>query len=142
MNIKLLILLVFCTLIISCKSSFIGKKLNYKTENNSGFEMVFVNDSILEVIQKTEFDNTDKVIYEYNFLEKETLEKLRNNQPSVNFKTKKLYGQFYQNIGIKLINGQNLHFKKTDTLKYVKMRIDGKIKKRIYFDSGNKFIEL
>lgn len=142
MNFKILILLGFCSLIVSCKSNFIGKELNYPADNGSGFQMVFVNDSILQVYPKIKGYNKETVIYEYNFLEKLTLEKMRENQPTVNFKTDKLYGQFYQNIEIRLISGENEHLKKTDTLSYVKTRINGKMNKRLYFDSGNKYIEL
>lgn len=142
MNLNILILLSICCLIFSCKSNFVGKELNYSTDKGSIFEMVFVNDSILEVSSKTKKENTGKAIYEYDILEKETLEKMRKNQPTVNFKTEKLYGQSYQNIVIKLVSGQNKYLKETDTLNYVKMRIDGKMTKRIYFDGGNEYIEL
>ena len=142
MNLRILILSSFCCLIFSCKSNFVGKKLNYSPDKGSIFEMVFVNDSILEVSSKNKKEYSEKVIYEYDILEKETLEKMRKNEPTVNFRTEKLYGQSYQDIAIKLVSGQNIYLKETDTLNYVKMRIDGKMTERIYFDGGNRYIEL
>lgn len=142
MNSKTLILIGLCCLIISCKSNFVGKKLSYETDSDYGFEMSFVNDSTLTVSSKNEVQNAQKEIYKYEFMDKVTLERMRKNQPPVNFKTDKLHGQFYQKIAIKSVNGQNRYLKQTDTLNYVKMRIDGKMTKRIYFDNGNKFIEL
>ncbi|AOW19366.1 hypothetical protein [Urechidicola croceus] len=142
MNYK--ILFPFLTLIgilASCKANFAGKELSYSTNQDTGFKMIFVNDSILKVNLIPEIDNPNKVIYKYSILEKETLEKMKKNQPTVNFKTKKLYGQFYQNIAIKLVSGQNIYLKETDTLNFLKMRIDGKMTKRIYFDNGNKIME-
>ncbi len=125
----------------SCKSNFVGKRFDYSKVQNDGFELIFVNDSILEVSSNTETNNSNKAIYKYNILEKETLERIRENQPAVNFKTKKLYGQFYQNIAIELVYSQNKYFKETDTLNYLKMRADGIIKKLIFFDNGNKLLE-
>jgi len=142
MNSKTLILIGLCCLIISCKSNFVGKKLRYETDSDYGFEMNFVNDSTLTFSSKNEVQNAQKEIYKYEFMDKVTLERMRKNQPLVNFKTDKLHGQFYQKIAIKSVNGQNKYLKQTDTLNYVKMRIDGKMTKRIYFDNGNKFIEL
>ena len=142
MNSKTLILIGLCCLIISCKSNFVGKKLSYETDSDYGFEMSFVNDSTMTVSSKNAVQNAQKDIYEYEFMDKVTLERMRKNQPPVNFKTDKLHGQFSQNIAIKSVNGQNKYLKQTDTLNYVKMRIDGKMTKRIYFDKGNKFIEL
>ncbi|MDA9069743.1 hypothetical protein N9K07_03205 [Arenitalea sp.] len=142
MNYKIIFaLLTSIGILASCKSNFVGKELNHSTEDSNGFKMAFINDSILEVYPKTEFGNSNKVIYKYNILEKETLEKIGKNQPVVNFKTKKLYGQFYQNIVIKLVSGENKYLKEIDTLNYLKMRIDGKMTKLIYFDNGNKIIE-
>lgn len=142
MNLKLLILLGFCSLFVSCKSNFSGKKISYPTDYGTGFQMVFINDSILEIYPENKDGNSENALYKYNFLGKKKFEMIRDNQPSVNFKTKKLYGQFYQKIAIKLLSGKNSNFKKTDTLHYIKIRTDGKMTKRIYFDNGNNYIRL
>ena len=90
MNYKIIFpLLTLIGILASCKANFVGKELSYSTNQDTGFELVFVNDSILKVFLKSENDNPNKVIYEYSVLEKETLEKMRKNQPIVNFKTKK-----------------------------------------------------
>jgi hypothetical protein len=142
MNYKIIIsLLTLIGILVSCKSNFVGKELSFSTDQNTGFEMAFINDSILEIYSKTEIDNANRVTYKYNILEKETLEKMRKNQPVVNFKTKKLHGQYYQNIAIKLVSGQTKYLKEVDTLIFLKMRIDGKMAKMIYYDNGNKNIE-
>lgn len=140
MNLKLLVLLGFCSLYVSCKSNFKGKKLSYDTDHGTGFQMVFINDSILEVYPENKDDNSENALYKYNFLGKKKFELIRENQPSVNFKTKKLYGQFYQKIAIKLLSGKNSNLKKMDTLHYIKIRTDGKMTKRIYFNNGNNYI--
>ncbi len=135
-------LLTLIGILVSCKSNFIGKELNYSTEQGKGFELIFINDSILEINSKTKISKSDKATYKYKLLKKETLLTVKKNQPVVNFKTKKQYGQFYQNIAIELVSGQNQFLKEVDTMKYIKMRIDKKMTKRIYFDSGNKYMEL
>ena len=112
------------------------------TAQSNGFNLIFVNDSILEINSRTEINKSDKATYKYKFLKKETLERIKENQPVVNFKSKKLYGQFYQNIAIELVSGQNQFLKEVDTLNYIKIRIDRKKTKRIYFDSRNKYMEL
>ena len=104
--------------------------------------MIFINDTIFEVYPKSTTTTDRKTTYRYEFMKKDALEKIKKNQPSVNFKTEKLHGQFYQNIAIEKVSGSNIYFKEKDTLNYVKMRIDGKMTKRIYFDGGNKFVKL
>ncbi len=142
MNYKIIFpLLTLIGILASCKANFIGKELSYSTNQDTGFKVIFVNDSILNVNLISEIDNPNKVIYKYSILEKETLEKMKRNQPKVNFKTKKIYGQFHQNIAIKLVSGKNKYLKETDTLNYLKMRIDGKMTKRIYFNNGNKIMD-
>ena len=90
MNSKTLILIGLCCLIISCKSNFVGKKLSYETDSDYGFEMSFVNDSILTVSSKNEVQNAQKEIYKYEFRDKVTLERMRKNQPSVNFQNTRI----------------------------------------------------
>jgi len=142
MKLKLSILLIFSLCILSCKTNFCGKQLEYFESNSNNFKMNFINDSIIEINQESNTKTIEKAIYKYHILEKDALETTKKNQPTVNFKTKKQHGQFYQNIAIEKIKGNNANFKQQDTLIYLKMRIENKITKRIYFDGGNKFIEL
>ena len=139
---NLLLLLIFCCSLVSCKSNLIGKEISYLDDNGSGFEMDFTNDSIITVRPRAGIDINAEATYKYHLLEKEVLESIKDNQPVVNFKTAKLHGQFYQNIAIELVKGENRYFKAVDTLTYLKMRIDNKLTKRIYFDGGNQFVEL
>jgi len=125
---------------VSCKSNLIGKEIKYLDDNRPGFEMDFINDSIIKVRPKAGTDINGEATYKYHFLEKDVLITVKDNQPVVNFKTTKLHGQFYQKIAIELVKGENQYFKAVDTLTYLKMRIDNKMKKRIYFDGG--FVEL
>ena len=142
MNYKTIpLLLTLIGILVSCKSNFIGKELTSSTAKYNGFKLIFVNDSILKVNSKTELNKSDKTTYKYKLLKKVTLETIKKNQPPVNFKIKKLNGQFYQKIAIELVSGKNHFLKGIDTLNYIKMRIDKKMTKRIYFDNGNKFVE-
>ncbi|MCL6221008.1 hypothetical protein [Zunongwangia pacifica] len=142
MNFKTIFpLLTLIGILVSCKSNFVGKELNYSTEQRNGFELTFVNDSILEVNSKTEINKSDKATYKYELLKKETLVTVKKNQPVVNFKTKKQSRQFLQNIAIELISGKNEYLRESDTLIYLKIRTDGKIKKQIFFDNRTKILE-
>src|SRR5690606_15062560 len=115
-------LLSLIGILVSCKSNFIGKELSYSTEQGKGFELIFVNDSILEINSKTKISKSDKATYKYKLLKKETLLTVKKNQPVVNFKTKKQYGQFYQNIAIQLVSGKNEYLRELDTLIYLKIQ--------------------
>jgi len=126
MKLKLTILLIFCLCILSCKTNFSGKQLEYFESDSNNFTMNFINDSIIEINQELTAKTFGKAIYKYHILEKDALETIRANQPTVNFKTKKQHGQFYQNIAIEKIKGNNANFKQQDTLIYLKMRIETK----------------
>ena len=129
-------ILTLIGILVSCKSNFIGKELSYSTKQGKRFELIFINDSILEINSKTKISKSDKATYKYKLLKKETLLTVKKNQPVVNFKTKKQHGQFLQNIAIQLVSGKNEYLRELDTLIYLKIRTDGKMKKQIYFDNG------
>lgn len=142
MKLKLSLLLIFCLCITSCKTNFRGQQYEYSDGDDRNFKLTFINDSIFEINPESITKTSEKTIYKYYILEKNALKTIKENQPTANFKTIKRHGEFYQNIAIEKIKGNNLYFKQQDTLNYLKMRIENKMTKRIYFDGGNKFIEL
>lgn len=142
MFLRILGLFGVCCLFVSCKTNFTGKNGIYFSESEQSIKMVFINDSVIEVLPIPKIDESPKAVYKYHLLKKEKLLRVRKNQPPVNFKTKKSKSEFLQNIAIEKLSGQCKYFNENDTLTYLKLRVNGKIKKQIYFDNQNRFIEL
>ena len=89
-------ILTLIGILVSCKSNFIGKELSYSTKQGKRFELIFINDSILEINSKTKISKSDKATYKYKLLKKETLLTVKKNQPVVNFKQKNNTVSFFK----------------------------------------------
>lgn len=139
---KNLYLILFCAL-CSCgsKINLINQKLTYN-DDAENFEMIFVNDSILKVYPKKGLTGFDVLTYKYSVLDKEKLITIKENQPSVNFKTTVKRNCNITRIISKLIDNEKtysyLPFKEIDTLYLLKLGKD----KKLYFHNGNKVIEI
>ena len=119
-----------------------GRELKYFSKDNSGFNVFFVNDSILKSTFTNNLKKEQTSIYKYTVLEKQFLERIKKNQPVVNFKTRTLRGQFIQKIAIERISGYNKFLKDIDTLIFLKIRQNGKMTELFFFDGGNRRFEM
>lgn len=135
---KITYLILICTL-CSCgsKINFINQRLTYD-DGNESFEMFFVNDSICKIYSK----ERDTLVYKYSIIDKEKLLTVKDNQPTVNFKTSTQRNSYMAKMPLKLLRKSpsinHLPFKEVDTLIYLKMKND----KRLFFDNRNKFIQV
>lgn len=131
--------IIFFITIHSCgtKLNLINKEFKYDKDGKN-FEMLFVNDSICKIYSK----ERDTLVYKYSIIDKEKLLTVKDNQPTVNFKTSTQRNSYMAKITLKLLRKSQsinyLPFKEVDTLIYLKMKND----KRLFFDNRNKFIQV
>jgi hypothetical protein len=97
-------------------------------------DLIFLNDSILMVLQKSYYpfneinaSNVDTLFYNYEYFNvRKITRNVKKNQPIVNFKTKRVRNVYLVEIVVKLKNKKNNEYiiRPIDTLSFLKIKKD------------------